>query len=241
MEINHLIRDAAKVKEALTELSDNRLVTSKSLKIIIPARFQEKGLAYLGQDTDIIGIYAIIVEDTYYAISLVNAMVPIKPSNIERVKINGDEYIQFIFNPGDTVIKNLNLVKTDTIVYRIYDELFSKGNIPWYIGYNDLAHIFDSTIKHSGAPIGKNREITELIVSLIARNVKDKTQYYRTIVNSQSDVINNPPTFIALRDVTHAASNTLNRLAGSYMSQGIVAALNNVSEKQERIESLLTA
>lgn len=239
MDIKNLVRDPEKIKECLVETEDGRLVTSKRLCIYIPTRFVERNLAYIGLENNIIGICCIVLDDTLYAVMLVNAMLNIDPSAINRIKINDDQYFEFVFNPGSTVFKSVDLVKTDILTYKIYDEIFSNGNIPWYINYEDLGKIFDSAKYHAGANIGSNKEVTELIASLVARDPADRTKYYRSTVVSPSDLKNNKPVYIGLKSVVYSATNTTNRLGGSYMSTGIVASLVNPAERLERIEALL--
>ncbi len=239
MNINTLVRDASKVQEILQELPNGSVVVKKDCKVYIPSRFAERSLAEIGLQNTIVGIYAIVVEDTYYAVSLINSMIKIKPSSMNKVKIKGVEYFEFVFEKNTTFIESTTLIKTDTLVYRIYDEIISKGRVPWYLNYNDLGKIFDTAKSHAGANIGQNSEVTELIVSMIARDPKNKSIYYRTKVKSIEDLKNNPPAFIPLRSVIFAATNTTNKLAGSYFSVGINSALVSPAERTERIESLL--
>lgn len=241
MDISLLKRDASKVHACLAELPNGKLIAKKELRIYIPARFAERSLAEIGNETNIVGIYAIVTEDNYFGISLVTAMMRIEPSATLRIKINGVEYYEFIFNPGDCVCASTSLVKTDTIVYKIYDEIISKANVPWYINYEDLGRIFDTAKYHAGTNIGANPEVTELIISMIARDKEDKTKYFRTILDKQEDISEKVPAFISLKSVIYAATNTTNKLAGSYMSQGITSALVSPSDREERIESLLRA
>ena len=236
-----LTRDASRVIETLEELPDNRLVTKKGCKIYVPARFAEHDLAVLGVKNYIVGIYAIVVDDTYYGVSTVNAMINIDPTDTNKVKIGDDDYIEFVFAPGSTVIKSLDLVKIDVLTYKIYDEIFSKGRVPLYLDYNDLGGIFDTAKYHANANLGTTGEVTQLIASMISRDPQDKTKYYRTMINDLSDVRNNPPAFIPLRSVAYAATNTTTRLGGSYFDKGVVSALVNPSDRVERIESLLKA
>lgn len=239
MDIRKLVRDAPKVHAALKELPDESLVTTKGCKIYVPARFAERGLASIGIETHIVGIYAIVVEDKYYGVSMVNAMVRINPTAITTVKVGEDEYYEFYFEPGSKVIPSVQLVKTDTLVFKIYDEIIAKGRVPWYLEYFDLAKIFDSAKYHAGANVGENREVTELIISMIGRDPKDRTKYYRQSIKSMDDVKKNPPAFIPLRSVQYNATNTTTKLMGSYFSDGLVSALVNPSEREERIEELL--
>lgn len=241
MDIKSLVRDASKVHACLQELPDARVVAVKPCKIYVPSRFSEHNLAEIGVDTYIVGIYVIVVEDKYYGVSLINAMHRIVPTSTIRIKIDGEEYFEFFFEAGQTVFATTYLLKNDVLVYRIYDEILSKGKIPWYINYDDLGHIFDSASFHGGANIGKESEVTELIVSLISRNKKNMTQYYRTTIKSLDEIKTNPPEFVALKSVVYAATNTTNKLAGSYFATGVVSALVSPAERKERLESILTA
>lgn len=237
-----LIRDAEKVHACLQELPDSRLIALKEVKIYVPARFEEQGLyEQVGSDTYIVGIYAMVVEDKYYAISMVNAMIRIDPSSELKIKINGDDYFVFTFDAGTSVFPTVNLVKNDVLVYKIYNEFISKGKIPWYLGYKELGQLFDTALYHAGANIGQNPEVTELIVSIITRDSKDKVKYYRKTVNSTEEGVNKEPSFIPLRSVTYGATNTTNKLAGSYWQEGLTSALVSPSDRVERIESLLRA
>lgn len=239
MEINKLVRDPKKVQACLKELPDERVVALKPLKIYVPTRFTECKLASVGTETQVTGIYAIVVEDSFYGVMMVNAIMKLVPTSTMKVMINDVEYFEFYFEPGATVIASTQLVKADTLTYRIYDEIISKGKIPWYVGYEDLARIFDTAKYHAGANIGENQEVTELIVSIIARDSEDRTKFYRTTVKSMEDLLKRPPAFIPMRSVQYAATNTTNKLAGSYFTDGMVSALVNPADRTERIEELL--
>lgn len=239
MDIKKIKRDGSVIQSCLEETKDGRLIATKPLKIISPSSYVDKDLAEIGTSTYILGIFAIVYDDEYYCTNSVCAMVQIDPTTINKVKIENEEFNEYHFSVGQTVIVSLDLVRTDTLVYRIYNEFISKGKIPWYVSYDDLGHLFDTAFKHAGANIGTNAEVTELLVSFIARDVTDKTKYYRTTINNLSDMLKNPPFFIPLKSVTYAATNTTNKLAGSYMGDGLVSALNNPAERSERIEEIL--
>lgn len=241
MDPSKLIRDQNKVLACMKELPNDKLMALKEVKIMIPVRFAERGLASVGLDTQIIGHCVYIVDNKYYAISLTNARFKIKPTTTEKVEVGGDLYYQFTFVAGSTIIEDLQLVKVDTLVYRVYDELLSKGNVPWYINYLDLMRIFDSSLKHAGANVGRNREVIELLVSLIARDPKNRTKYYRTAINDITDVTTKPPIFTPIKSVRDAATNTTNKLIGSYFTDATVSALVSPAQRTERIEALLRA
>lgn len=238
MDISQLIRDVPRVLASLRELPDESLITLTGCKIYCPVRFSERSLASVGSETYIVGIYAMVVEDKYFAASIVNAMVQIDPILTNKVSIDGDEYYEFVFTPGSVVTPSLQLIQTNTLVYRVYDELISKGRVPWYLGYKEMARIFDTAKKHAGANIGQDHEVTEIMISMISRDPKDRTRYFRQAVTEEGSVLK-APAFIPLKSVVYGATNTMNKLAGSYMQDGIVSALVSPADRSERIESLL--
>lgn len=239
MHVSQLIRDAARVHSCLQELPDGRVIAKKGLRIQIPTRFVERNLGEIGADKYIVGIYAMITEDGYYAVSLVNAMHQIDPVLINKVVIDETEYFDFVFTPGSTVFKTLNLVRNRTLVYYIYDELVAKGHVPWYVSYEDMGHIFETAGEYAGTRVGKDHESIELLVSMIARDPVNRARYYRQAVTIPEDQEKIPVAWVPLKSVTFAATNTLNKIAGSYMQDGIVSALVSPATRTEHIESLL--
>jgi hypothetical protein len=239
MDPKKLVHDAFKVKSHLRETSDEKLVAVKPVKIYIPSRFAERNLASVGIETHICGIAGLVVEDRYYALFLVNAMMRIEPTSTLKIMVGDEEYYEFSFEAGATVLPSVQLVKTDTLVFRIYDEFIAKGRVPWYMGYDELGKLFDTAKTFAGANIGQNHEVTELLVSMIARDPEDRTKYYRQTVKSLGDLVSRPPTIIPLRSVQYSATNTVNKLAGSYWNDALTSALVSPGERTERIEALL--
>ncbi len=239
MDVSKLVRDATKVQSHLHELPDGRLVAKKPCKIYIPVRFAEVQLAEIGIETYIVGIYAMTVEDKFYAVSLVNAMMRIEPTTTTKVEVDGDEYYEFSFAAGATVTPSIRLVRDDTLVYRVFDEIFSKGRAPWYMGLIEMCSVFDTAVKHAGAKVGTRPEVIQLIVSIIARDSNDRHRGFRELLKKQADVLTLKPAFIPLKSVTYAASNTVNRLGGSHFNEGLVSALVNPAERTERIEAIV--
>ena len=239
MDISHWVRNASKIHADLVVQPNGSVITQKGCVIHIPERFLEKKLAVLGEDVQTVGIYAICVEDKYYGVSTVNAHLRIKPSKITTVTIDDVSYLEFTFNPGQTVFVGNQIVRQDTLVYRIFDELFAKGRVPWYLDYNDLCKLFETSDQYAGVNLGRAHAVLEMIAAAIARDPKDRTVYYRQTVKSLEDVNTRPPDVIPLRSVVDGASNTTAKLMGSYWSDGMTAALVNPSDKMERIEELL--
>lgn len=233
-----LTRAPEKVHQAIRQMEDGRLVALKPCRIYSPARYAEQNLSYIGAEIYILGIFAIVVGDDY-GVCLLNTMVPIEPSAMRKIKIEGDDYYEFSFNEGATIVKTIHLVKTDTLVYRIYEEFIAKGYVPWYMGYVEMGQLFDTAKEFAGANIGTNREVTQLIASIVARDPNERTRYYRQVIQTPEDLQRIKPAFVPLKSVAYSATNTLTKLGGAYFQDGVVSSLINPSTRVERIESIL--
>lgn len=236
MNFASLKRDAAVVGKAFKKLEDKSLVALKEARIYFPARFTEQHLAAVEVETHCIGHVAVVV-DGCYAYLNVNSMVRYDPAEVNKVMWEGDEYYELVFYPGSVVIPNLMLAKVDTNVYHIYNGILAKGRVPWYISYDDLMKIFKTAPKFAGAGVGTEHEVIELLVSLIARNPDNPTEYFRTIANREG--FKEKPMYISFKSVEYAATNTTNKLGGANFSRGVVSALVDPSTRLERIETSL--
>ena len=232
-----LKRDPEFIK-GIIKTSGDCAIALEDFSIQIPERYLDKRLATIGDDKQVLGIFPIICGDRY-AVNLVCAMMPIDPTSYSRIEVNSDGYYEFKFAKGSVCFPSLSLLKQDTLIYQIFDELLSKGNIPWYLDYNTLASIFDTAPDHANANVGRDREITELLISLMARDTTNRAVYYRQVIDDSSNVRKKPPVFIAIKNVMFAPTNTLDKIAGSYMTTGLVSALVNPTDRVERIEKLL--
>lgn len=239
MDPKRLIRDPSKVHAILKPLGDGSIACTKACKIYIPSRFAEHQMAFVGSETQISGIFAIVVDDKYYGVSLINSMLRIDPTDTKRVMVKDVENFEFSFAAGSKVILNRNLVKSDTFIYNIYNEIVATGHIPWFFSYEDLGRLFESSGQFAGMKVGASHVVSEMIAAAISRDSKDKTKYYRQTIKSKQDLLQSPPEFIALRSVIYGATNTTAKLMGAYFDDGLTSALVNPSEKVEPIENLL--
>lgn len=239
MDPKTLIRDASRVHANLQEMADGSIITKKGCRIYIPGRFVEKGLAIIGAEVHILGIFAITVEDKYYGVSSATAMMRIEPSSTATILVDDEEYVEFTFDPGSTVIASTDLVKNNALLYEINEEIISKGRVPWYLTYDDLGSLYSSAEHHAGTRLGANDAILEMIAATVARDPDDLTRYYRQSVKTPEDLKTKKPVYVPFRNIAFGASNTTAKLMGAYFEDGLTSALVNPAEKLEDIEELL--
>jgi hypothetical protein len=230
------IRDASAVKATLIR-SNKAVVTTTGCTIIFPERFVKRGLATLSDKNYISGGYALVLPDGKYSVCNVNAMMQVLPSRIEKTKFPDGKYYKLTFQPNSVLLVDTTLVKDAGVIEKIFDEYVFKGNVPWYVEYNDLGMLFDTSAKHAGSAVNKNLAIIELLASMLARDPRDPKIPYRLV----ADEIKSPPSFISLMNVYYAAATTLNKLVGGNFDKGVVGALVQTTTEVSRIEKALRA
>lgn len=239
MKSSQFIRDAARVHKALEITKDRSVVALEQVKMHIPARFPQRDLAVFEDEIVTVGICAIVLQDKYYMSAMICAPIRTEPSSFNTVIVDGVEYIEMTYEPGDRVISTLDLVKIDNLLYRIYDELQAKARIPWYLSYDDQGSLFDTAPKHAGVTVGRTPTTMEIIAATINRNPTDLREYYRQIVETQEDFDSNPPTAVPLRNVSYGATNTIAKITGSRFDEGLTSAIVNPGDRVERTEMIL--
>ena len=240
MNVFSLQRDRKAVLATLkNEPGDGPVYVTQPTKVYIPERYMDRGMAYLGSENFICGIFGIVVGDKF-ALNNVNAMVQTEPDERSKENIMGTSYIVLSYEPGSKLYSTNALVIKDTLVYDIYDEFLNKGKLPWFRNnYDDLAAIFDTAQKHGGTGITKDIEVTSLIVSIMARYKDDMTKYIREFLNDPEKA--KKVTYIGVRNPEYAASSTMGRLSGAYFTPGLVASMVNPSDSIDDIEAIVRA
>ena len=239
MDTRKLVRNPDVVKANLVETPDGRIVVKKACNLYTPARYVEKGLAYVGNETYVVGIWGLVLESGEYSVNLTNAMMGIDPSWSNVVTINNVDYIEFHFEPGQTLVTNVQLVKNDILVYTIYNEIIAKGNVPWFMSYIDLGKLFDSALYHGGLNLRASPAVLQMIAAVISRDVTDRTKYFRQTVKSVESAQRDAPAFIPFRNIAYGATNTAAKLIGAYFEEGTISAITNPSNRLEKVEALL--
>jgi len=233
MDISKLARDPEYIKSTLKQLPSGEYVTTTGCYIHVPDRYAERGLAQYGSQTYVYGVFAIIVGDKYSVFNLCG-MIKLNPNRVLKENISGVDYRVLEFTKDTVVILQNEVVKKDVLMFNIMDELMFKGKVPWFIGYDDLGSLLDTAKLHAGSNISSNLTVIELLISIMARDSKDLTKFYRVSKDHTTR-----PVILGLANVQLIAGNVLNKLAGSRMGDGLVSALVNQTEEVGQLERLL--
>lgn len=233
-------RNADQVFSQFAEQDDGSMIVKDVTKVIFPRRFLERDMAYIGDDVRCVGVFMLYSGGAWCLFS-VAAMIVMEPDSIDYMTKNGIDYVELTFDKGSRLFKTLDVVQQDILVYRLYKEILSSGNVPFYMQLtdkiDDVAGILDTAKDYAGTHIGSQRVVTELISSLSARNPDKLVEYFRQMPEDVQKKTR--PNFIGLISAAYGATTTLSRLGGSFFDQGMVGAIVYPTEEISRHERLV--
>ena len=240
MDVNSLIRDKAYILSILNKLPDNTTRVKQECRIFIPADYADKGLASIGTDTYVLGIFPIVCNGKFSTM-ICNAMVRIDPALMNRVNLAGNDYIEFVFPKDSIIFLANNVVRNNTLTYKIFEYYHSSAKVPWFVTYNQMSRLYESAKDYADANIGSNHETDELLASVIARNPADRRQYFRQSTQYDDNLTAHQPIYISMRNVAYSATNTMSKLSGGHFTDGTISALVSPTTRVEPMERLLRA
>jgi len=205
----------------------------KSLRAVIPKRYETYGLMSVTNTVQTIGIMDLIIDEKFNAHLHLMGLIEMDPSDISSETIDGIEYLALTFTSGDLFLTNTTIVKNQALIYAIYTEFVDRGKMIYTMGYEDLIWLFDSAKEMCDAALPMDHAMFEVIYAHLARKADDKFVPYR-YTDMKGDF-----SFIPLRDVSFAPNSTTARLMGSYFSDSTLASLLNENETRRNFEDLL--
>lgn len=232
-------RDGAGCLSRLVKQKDGTVLTRARCFIHVPERWMGVGLGEITDVTSVYGLFPIIFEDNSYGVINVCAMLDLTPSRTTMITVEDESYYEFHFDADSTIIKSLNVVRTDTLTFNILNELFMKGKVPWWISVDDLCSIFDTAQKHAGSRIAQVPQIIEFFTSVVSRRIEERAKPLRQTAKDFDDYRLDKIEFIPLTSVLEAVSNTVAKLSGSYFHEGIISAIDYPASKTGKVERIL--
>lgn len=238
MNVTQLKRDASRIRSALKELPDGSLIAVRDLQIHIPARYHEKNLASSGNETYVVGHFAYVDTDGFYAVNRTNAMLRISPITQFKYNHEGDDYIVYEFPKGATVVENMDLIVNNDLPFDVFVFYIDQALVPWWLSYEDMGKLFQNSQYYSEFKVGADPSIYEAMVATIARNPKNLNEYYRhTLKDAGSFAVR--PGYVPFRSVIFGPRSPMAKLLGNYINQAIPSALVNEADQIDSVEKHL--
>lgn len=211
------------------------IFTGEKLEIFIPKRYVEKNLTYIESNITTVAIFEMIINDEIHEGYFLPGFIRICPSGIDSVTIGEDRYIKATLSKNDVFMQTVDIVKTEKLVYLIWNEFFYLGNIPKWMSYQDVLNLFRTMQKITGLKFGVPSVVFQIICSQLARSPKNLDIEYRLTDMKES------PIWIPLHSVAHAATSASARMIGSYFDEGINVTLLQDKGRPSELEDILRA
>ena len=157
---------------------DSVIVTTDKLIVYISRRFEKYMMLKVTDNVSALAIFEISVGGESAGFFL-PAVVDMKPSRVDFVTINGNDFAMCTFSKGDTFIENVNVVQNANIAYVVFEEFIDGGKFPSFMRYDDLAFIFDIVKKITASSIPAEHSTFEMIYAYLARDPKNFKTMWR--------------------------------------------------------------
>jgi len=209
------------------------------LYVVFPERYINKKLAVMGSTVKLLSVYAVIDKSYNYAVVIAPIYTYIQPTNVTSIVVNGVVNKVLEFDKGSIFCADNNLLRDDSFMYDLFIEFFDQGKVPWYITYEKLAELLSESSKYAGSNIGNDPLAFEIMSAIVARDSKNKLNFYRHKIKSLDD--KTPVEYVGLNNVVYAYDNTLSKIMGGYMETGITTAVVNKEERSNVVSKILRA
>lgn len=239
MDVSKLKRNVPATLATLAELPNGSLVTKTGCVIHVPESFRAKQLLIMGKEISFIGYFALITPDGNFATWKVPSMIRTSPDDIRTIEINGKTYYELHYSKGGRIAKSVDLLVDQLTLYPLFEEVIARARSCWYYTYEQMGSFFKHSAEYTGSTLYPTPSVFEMVIAQQARLSKDRTKTMRHIVNSREDIEKNDFIYIPMRNVEFGATDTVAKLGGSNIAEGMDSALVNPSEETQEVEQLL--
>ena len=224
------------LKKLLKETKTS-ILADDTFKVYYPERYSDVNLSHIGSEVTVLGCLIVVDEKNNYALINRSSMFTMEPSTIDTVTIDDVAYICLSFHKGNVFMLDRNVIMDEGLPFMVFNDFVIKGNVPWYLKYEDLLKIFSTSSIYAGYKLMNNALPVECLVSIMGRDTKDVTKYIRQVATTKKDMEN--VRFISLSNVYEGFTNTVSKLTGSYLRKGMTSAMVNPEKKATDIEKIL--
>lgn len=215
----------------------NTLICTEDVQFVFPKRFDDREFNTYTDSIRIMGIFAIVDTKGNYVVHNIPNRLSVTPSVINSIMIDNEAHQVLTFYKGSIVSDDTTMVKDSSFLNSLYNEFIVLGKVPKFFSYTDLLKTFKRTLEYNGSNVGKYNAPLQLLVSLIARDINDKSKPFRY----NKDTTGKPGSvyWVGLSNVHYAVTSTLYKIGGGYSSQAIFSAIDNNNVEMTEIEELL--
>jgi len=238
IDITKYKRDRDKIFKSLLFKKDT-VIAKEDLYIMFPKKYIDLGLGVIDNTVEVYGVISISNDKDSYAIWTVPAIVTVTPSSIEVVDINDEDYYRLTVMKNDPVFDTLSVVVKSEMSYETFNMLLVKGNVPWYVGYEDLLTIFKMLPKYTSGDMTPYMTIIKVMIGVSARDGDNPNIPFRKSLKSKADSLNKKIYWAGLNNVYYTFSSTASKVFGSYMKAGMISAIIKPEKQATKLENII--
>jgi len=205
----------------------------ETLEVYIPYRYQVYNLLNLADTVTTLAVVDLIINQTFQAGLLMLTTIEIEPDDVSTLMLDTIQYVKLTLSKGCRFICDTERIADSSIVYSFWMEAVARGKLPYFIGYDALATLFDQSKSMCDQDINVDHVVFEVLYSHLARDPDNQTIQYR------HTKMQGPFKFIDLRNVGYATTSTTSRLMGSYFHTSLNASLLQTTTDHNDFEDLL--
>ena len=217
----------------------NSFITTTDMYVIFPTNYIDKKLGVIDTVCKIYGVLMFADMNLNYNIMTVPTQVHITPDSLEVVTIDDEPYYRLLVLKNDVLIDDVDVVVMGDMGYYTFDIFLRKGKVPFYLGYFDLLEVFTNLTKYTDNNVSKYLVVLKILIATIARDYNDKSIPYRFGLNKPEDIKTKKVKWIAMSNIYYSYKSTLARIGGSYMKDGMLAAIVDPEKEPTIFENIV--
>lgn len=229
--------DNLKRNEKLSVIKNNTDGGSTALKdiiVLVPIRYMKLNFLSMGATVKTIAIMAVIDASTkQYKTYTYPSMISFQPFRTETLTIEGEDFYGFHFRKGDPFAIR-TVVQSPDVVKPLIEDTLIKGNIPFYINYEDCREIFYNLAHYCGSTVATDETIMSVLTANLARTVADTGKPYR-LSNTKTETLK----WIGINNVGLSRRDGFSQMTGAYMREGLTGAALRIADEPTEIEEIM--
>lgn len=234
-------RNPDKLREQLVKTASGQIFCKTDCYIHTPVRYVEKKLSSIGVRTYVFGWAPVILVTGEYCVLNICGRIEINPYKVNMVTINGADYYEFFFPANTPIIVTENVVQDDKIIYFIVDEHDFLAKVPWFMNYEDVGKLLDSSRKYADSRAAEVLEVPEVMAAVMGRDKDDERVYLRHVLDKYKNKASENVQFVPLTSVHLSVTGAINRIAGNFFEPAVEGEIVSPSKNVDEIEKLLRA
>lgn len=217
-------------------IKNDKMYTKNRIRVIVPKRYESGGYLTIGRTTHTVAIALILDENNKGALMLKPNIFETIPTSIAYEKVNEKEYVVMSYDKGDVVINNTKLIISGDVIGWLFTEwITATGNIPYYLGYEDVFRVFVEPTEY-GDKMGRRPVDIAVLVSNIAYHGPDNNAVRFLSMSEQAKT---KIKWFGLSNIQVTINTPTSLISGGYINAGITKMLVNDKLPGAELEMLL--